>query len=73
MFNKRVLKLERVFRVLKDASDPMIIIKPILDGTTVVMVDGETLFTGTPEECDKWADKKYGPRETIMVGAPNRQ
>lgn len=73
MFNKRVLKLERVFQAFKDASDPLIIIKPLLDGTTVVKVDGEILFTGTPEECDRWADKKYGPRETIFVGAPNRR
>ena len=74
MFKKRVLKLERVFQVIKDASEPQIVISPfgMPEGTLAVQVDGETLFTGTPEECDRWTEKKYGPMETIFVGVPKK-
>lgn len=74
MFDKRVIKLERVIQAFRDASEPQIVISPFKmpEGILAVQVDGKTLFTGTPEECDRWTEKKYGPMETIMVGAPNR-
>jgi hypothetical protein len=74
VFNKRVQKLERVIQGYKDASNSLIIITPIGvdDGNLAVKINGETLFTGKPEECDMWIEKNIGPTKNIRVGVPDR-
>lgn len=67
----RVERLEKAVRARE--GDTFVILVPADftkdDGIIKVIVNGESRYIGTKEECDRWIDKNHGlVDKTIIVG-----